>query len=336
MKPLFGLFAVLIASTQVATAQSVEQFYKDKQLRLIIPTEAGSEYDIWGRFVGRHMASKLPGNPSFLPQNMPGGGQLVGANYLYSMAPQDGSVVGMIGRNSPSQALLKVPAVKFDPTKFNWLGSPESTNRVCIAMADAPVKSAAELFEKELVVGGEGAGAALTTTPIFIGNLLGMKLKVVPGYAKAADVVLAMERGEVQGICQTITAFENSRPGWLASGRALVLFNMERDPIPGTGAPSVFEFAKTPEQRSIIAFYSSSIELGRPFAAPPGVPADRLAALKSAFEATMKDPAFLAEAEKMKVQVTLRTGDELTALVKELMQTPEDIITKTESLMSRR
>ena len=335
MRPSAILLAAVLLPFQSASAQTVEQFYKDKQLRLVIPTEAGSEYDIWGRFVGRHMVAKLPGKPSFLPQNMPGGGQLVGANYLYSLAPQDGSAFGMIGRNSPSQALLKVAAVKFDPTKFNWLGSPESTSRVCVAMADAPVKSAKELFDTELVMGGEGAGAAITTTPILVGNVLGMKIKVVPGYAKAADIVLAMERGEVGGVCQTITAFEGSRPGWIQSGRARVLFNMERDPIPGLNAPSIFQFVKTEEQRRIIAFYSSSIELGRPFAAPPGVPADRLQALRNAFEATTKDKDFLAEAAKMKLQVTLRTGGELTALVKELMETPPDIIEKTESLMSR-
>lgn len=330
------LFVGVLLPLQAVSAQTVEQFYKDKQLRLVIPTEAGSEYDIWGRFVGRHMVTKLPGKPSFLPQNMPGGGQLVGANYLYSQAPQDGSAFGMIGRNSPSQALLKVAAAKFDPTQFNWLGSPESTSRICVAMADTTVKSAKELFDTELIMGGEGAGAAITTTPILVGNVLGMKLKVVPGYAKAADIVLAMERGEVGGVCQTITAFEASRPGWIRSGRARVLFNMERDPIPGLNAPSIFDFVKTAEQRGIITFYSSSIELGRPFAAPPGVPADRLAALRDAFEATTKDRDFLAEAEKMKMQVTLRTGKELEVLVKELMDTPSEIIEKTESLMTRR
>ena len=315
-----------------AWAQSVESFYRDRQVKLIIVTEAGGDYDIWARAIGRHMTRFLPGNPTFVPQNMPGGGQLTGTNYLYNVAPRDGSVIGMLGRGVAEAALVKNPGVKYDPLKFAWIGSPELTNRVCVAMDTAPVKRAADLFERELIVGGAGAGTAVTTTPILLKNLLGMRFNLVEGYGSSTNVVLAMERGEVQGICQTVTAFENTRPGWIKDGRVRVLFNVERKPVPGLGAPSVYEFAKTEEQRQILDFYSSSVELGRPMAAPPEVPPDRLRALRRAFDATMKDADFLAEAHKLKMEVNAQTGEELDAVLKRVMRTPLELTSKTEAL----
>ena len=315
-----------------ARAQSIDSFYRDRQVKLIIVTEAGGDYDIWARAIGRHMTRFLPGNPTFVPQNMPGGGQLTGTNYLYNVAPRDGSVIGMLGRGVAEAALVKNPGVKYDPLKFSWIGSPELTNRVCVAMDTAPVKSAADLFQRELIVGGAGAGTAVTSTPVLLKNLLGMRFNLVEGYGSSTNVVLAMERGEVQGICQTVTAFENTRPGWIKDGKVRVLFNVERKPVPGLGAPSVYDFTKTEEQRQILDFYSSSVELGRPMAAPPEAPPDRLAALRHAFDATMKDADFLAEAHKLKMEVNAQTGEELDAVLMRVMRTPLELTSKTEAL----
>ena len=315
-----------------ATAQSVEEFYRGKQIRVIISTQVGGDYDAWARLVTRHMAKYMPGSPSFVPQNMPGGGGIIAANHLFNQAPRDGTVIGMIGRNLPFQALVKEENIKFDPVKFNYIGSPELTSRVCTVMEGAAVQKAEDLFSKELLVGGAGAGTAVTTTPTLLSKLLGMKFKVVEGYGGSNNVVLAMERGEVHGICQTISSLRNTRPEWFASGKLKVLFNTERNPIPGVNAPSVFSFAKTEEQRRILALYSSSVELGRPMVTPPDVPADRLTALRKAFVEAMADPELKAEAAKLSLEVAVVTGEELTELIKDLMSTPEDTVNKMKTM----
>lgn len=264
------LAATLIAGGAAGhvKAQSVETFYKDRQIRFIIATAAGGDYDIWARAIGRHLGNHLPGKPTFMPQNMPGAGGITAANHLFNVAPKDGSAIGMIGRNLPNQAVLRLPTVKFDPAQFNWIGSPEFVNRVCVAMDTAPVKTAKDLLEKDLIVGGAGAGTAVSTVPMLLRNLLGLRFNVVEGYGSSSAVILAMERGEVQGICQTINSLRNSRPGWIDSGRMRLLFNVERDPVPELKVPSVYDFVTNDEQRQILDFYSSSVELGRPIVAP--------------------------------------------------------------------
>lgn len=338
MRKLFSAIVAVVglgATAGAALGQSVESFYKERQIRLLISTAAGGDYDLWARAIGRHMGRHIPGNPTFVPTNMPGGGGITAANYLFTVAPKDGSVISMIGRNLPNQAVLQAPTVKFDPVKFNWIGSPELPNRICVAMDTAPVKTARDLFEKQLIVGGAGAGTAVSTMPTLLHNLLGMKFSVVEGYGSATGVVLAMERGEVQGICQTLSSLEKSRPGWIASGRMRVLFNTERDPVPALKAPSVYEFTTTDEQRQILDFFSSSVELGRPIVAPPGVPAARVTALRRGFDATMKDPAFLDEAGKLGMDVRPRTGEQLTKIVANLMKTPIALTEKAEAMMQQ-
>ena len=331
---LLAVAATWIAGTAcpAAHAQTAEAFYKDRQVRFLIATATGGDYDIWARAIGRHFGDHIPGHPIFLPQNMPGAGGITATNFLFNVAPKDGSTIGMIGRNLPNQAVLQLPTVKFDPVKFNWIGSPELTNRVCAAMDTAPVRTAKDLFQKELVVGGAGAGTAVTTTPTLLKNLLGMKFDLVEGYGSSTAIVLAMERGEVQGICQTVTSLEKSRPGWIASGRMRLLFNLERDPVPALKIPSVYEFVKTEEQRQVLNFFSSSVELGRPIVAPPGVPPDRVAALRRGFDATMTDPAFLDEANKLGMDISARSGEQLADIVANLMQTPLLVTEKAEAM----
>lgn len=319
-------------AAQPAAAESVEEFYRGKQIRMLISTQVGGDYDTWARLVVRYMARYMPGNPTFVPQNMPGGGGIIAANHLFHQAPRDGTVIGMIGRNLPFQALVREENIKFDPVKFNYVGSPELTSRVCTVMEGAAVQKAEDLFDKELLVGGAGAGTAVTTTPTLLSKLLGMKFKVVEGYGSSTNIVLAMERGEVQGICQTISSLRNTRPEWFASGKLKVLFNTERNPIHDVNAPSVFSFAKTEEQRRILGLYSSSVELGRPIVTPPEVPDDRLAALRKAFVEAMADPELKAEAAKQSLEVGVVKGEELAELVKDLMSTPEETVGKMKAL----
>ena len=258
---------------------------------------------------------------------MPGAGHLLATNWLYNLAPRDGTVWGSVSRNIPSVGLQQLAGVRFDPLKFNWLGSPELTNRGCFAMTKNPrVRSAADLFEHELVVGGTGAGSTVTETPKLLHGLLGMKFRVVEGYVKPQDAQFAMETGELDGMCSTVQSFRNFRPDWIKSGMARVLFTLEKEPVPWTGAPTIYQFTKTDEQRQTLDYFSSSIEYGRPLLLPPEVPADRVRLLRRALEATVNDPAFREEAQKLGLDITLRTGEQLEALIRSAKETSPEII----------
>ena len=307
-------------------AQSVADFYRGKEIHFVVGTEAGQDYDTWARLVSRHM--RVPGNPTFVIENMPGAGSLIAANYLYNKAPQDGTYLGMVSRNLPNYAIMRQPNANFDPLRFNWIGSPEMTHRGCFARADTGIRTPQDLFERELLVGGDGAGTALTETPTLLANLLGMKFRVVNGYKGATGVVLAMERGEVEGICQTTTAFIGAAQRLLDNGTFRILFTTEREPVPELKVPTIFEYAKTQEQREILQVHASSLELGRPIMTTPDVPADRIAALRGAFTAAMADPALLDEAKQMKLEITLRSGDEIAAVIKLVADLPLPLVQK--------
>src|SRR6476661_2188759 len=207
-RSVLALLACLTA-TAPAAAQSVADFYRGKQIRVIVGSSAG-DYDTWARVIARHMRQYVPGNPNFVIENMPGAGSLIAANYIYNKAPRDGTVLGSVSRNIPNFAFMKHANVNFDPLKFNWIGSPEMTHRACYARTDAGITSPEKLFEREVMMGGDGVGTSRSEIPVWLKNLLGMKFKVVDGYRGSSEIVLAMERNEVQGICQTVMAFATS------------------------------------------------------------------------------------------------------------------------------
>jgi tripartite-type tricarboxylate transporter receptor subunit TctC len=319
-----------------ARAESVESFYQGKQIRVIVGSGAGQDYDAWARFVARYMGAHIPGKPNFVVENMPGAGSLVAANYLFTKAAQDGTVIGSFSRNIPSYAFKKQPNVHFDPLRFNWIGSPEMTHRGCFARTDSGVKTAKDLFERELVVGTDGAGTALSETPVLLRNMLGMKFRTVDGYKGASDVVLAMQRNEVAGICQTVKAFgQGVGQQMLDSDTARLLFTTERERVPELKVPTIFEFTTTEEQRNILAFHASSLEMGRPLVAPPGIPAERVEALRRAFDATMKDPAFLAEARQRGLDIEPLTGEQITQVLRVIASFPEELLVKAGQLTRR-
>ena len=324
---------LVAASSSGARAQSVADFYKGRQVEFIVAAEAGSIYDTWARLLARFMPKYMPGNPNFVPKNMPGGGHIRAAGYSFNAAPKDGSSIITFSHNIPASFVMKNPAITFDVAKFQWLGSPDRPGRICVARSGAKVQKAADLLEHELVVAGAGGGAGISQTPRLVSALLGFKIKVVEGYKGGGEGLLALERGEVDGMCATHEGVENERPGWIAAGKLKPLFNVERRPIPGLGAPSLYEFTTTEEQRQILGFYSSTMEFGFPSAAPPGVPADRLDALRRALDNAVRDPAFLSEAARMKLQVVPDSGEELTQRMQELVATPQAVIEKTSTLI---
>ena len=322
----FVLGLLTLAGAQPSSAETPEEFYRGKTVRFIVGTAAGQEYDLWARLIARHMRRHIPGMPTIIVENMPGAGHVIAANYLYDVAPRDGSAFGILSRNIPDAAVMKLPGVRFDPRRFNWLGSPEVAHRVLIVSTNSGISKPEDLFERELIIGAVGAGQAVTTAPILLKNILGMKLKVVTGYHAPQDVLLAMERGEVGGVVETIATMKGTRGQHVLAGHVRLIFNMEKNRVPEFGVPSIFEFIKKEEDRQIFQFLSSSMEMGRPLLTPPDVPADRVAALRKAFQATMTDPEFINEADASGLEITAKTGEELQALVNAEMQIPAAII----------
>jgi tripartite-type tricarboxylate transporter receptor subunit TctC len=327
-----GAMAMLAAAARPAGADPVAEFYQGRQVRLVVGGEAGSEYDSWGRILARHMTRHIPGRPTFIVTNMPGGGQIIATNYLFNIADKDGSVIGMVSRNLPYLALTGAPTLRGDATKLNWIGSPERANRVCAASAKANVKSMEDLKTRELVVGGTGAGAGTTAVPVLLTRLLDLKFKLIDGYRGSPAVMLAIERGELEGVCLSIEALRGSRPEWLKSGEIRVLFNLEREKLRGFDVPSVFELTTTDRQRQILDVLNSGSDFGRPLVTPPGVPEARVAALRRALAAMTEDAEAIADAAKSGYEVGLISGEQMTGRLATLMRTPKDIVEETERM----
>jgi tripartite-type tricarboxylate transporter receptor subunit TctC len=322
------VLAVLALTVRVpgAQAQTADAFYKGRQIRFIVGTASGQDYDSWARLLGRHMTRFIPGNPTFVIENMPGAGHILATNFLFNLAPRDGTAIGMVTRNITEAFMLKLPNVRFDPGQFNWIGSPELNHRVLFVNTASGFDKVSDLYRRELIVGSPGGAQGVGAAPILLKNLLQMRLRIIQGYHSPGDVILAMARREVDGVVQTLGAADGARRQWIESGQMRVLFNMEHEPVPGLDAPTIFEFAQTQEQRQVLSFFASSMELGRPLMAPPGVPAERVAALRRAFDATVRDTAFLQEAAAMGFEVTPKTGEQIAALVTSVMATPRPIV----------
>jgi len=329
MRRLIAAFLVAASALLVrapASAETVEELYKGRQIRIIVGTAPGQDYDSWARLLGRHLTRFLPGNPSAIVENMPGAGHILATNYLFNLAPRDGSVIGMVSRNMTEAAIMRLPNVRFDPPKFNWIGSPELNHRVLFVNAASGFDKVTDLYTRELIVGTPGGAQGVSAAPILLKNLLHMRLKIIQGYHSPGDVVLAMSRREVDGIVQSVGAPDGARRQWIESGQMRVLFSMERERVAGLDAPTIFEFAKSEEERRVLAFFSSSMELGRPVMAPPGVPGERIAALRGAFDAVVQDPAFRQEAAAMGFEVVPQSGERITAQVAAAMATPKHIV----------
>jgi tripartite-type tricarboxylate transporter receptor subunit TctC len=256
------------------------------------------------------------------------------ANHLYNAAAKDGSVLGSFSRNLPSQVMIGLPNANLDPKQFGYIGSPELPIRTCAVSTKAGVSSVEDLQKKEVIMGGTGVATVPTFMPPIVNQLAGTKFKVIEGYQGGNEVLLAIQRDEVHGICQGYAAMVQHDTESFKSGKMRFMFNFEekREPLL-QGAPSIFEYIKKPEDKQIMTFSNSSTELGRPYVTPPGVPADRLAALRKAFDATMKDPEFLKDAEKANLDVAVTSGEDLERKVNALYSIPKAIVDRANSLM---
>jgi tripartite-type tricarboxylate transporter receptor subunit TctC len=326
--------ALLIAGTAAAlsaSANAAEDFFSGKKITFVIGTSAGSPIDLWARMLTHSMARHIPGNPTFVLTYMPGAGTLNAANFVFNQAPRDGTTFFMGSRSIALVELIKNPAVKFKSREFGWIGSIDNINRVCTVYVGANVKPGSDPLEQELAFGGTGA-SSISTTPLLAQKLLGFKFKVVQGYPGPPEIMLAMERGEVDGICNALSGTESQRPGWIEQGKLKVLFNLEEQPIkgvPAISAPSIHSFAKTEEQKQILNFYNSGTLLGWPIQTTPEVPQERLALLRRAFDATMTDPEFVEDVKKANLGIHPTTGEDLAKTVEAIMSTPQGVIDKT-------
>jgi len=323
-------FTIVAASPAAAQAPNLA----GKNVTMLIGFGPGGGYDLWGRVVGRHIGKHLPGTPTVVPQNMPGGGSFNAANHIYTIAPKDGTVLGIIARDAALGPLTGAAGARFDPLKINWIGTPTTETNVCIASEKAKVKTVKDLFETELIIGNTGVGTGTYSYPKALNGMIGTKFKLISGFPSSSDVFLAMERGEVDGICESLDSVIGKRPDWISSKKVNVLFQGGVQPNPELkDVPFVVGLAKNDEQKQAIEFLYAGQGIGRPFVAPPDMPADRLKMLRDAFNATMKDPEFVADVKKQNLDLEPEDGEHLAALIKKIYATPKPVVEKVSELI---
>lgn len=325
---LLALLAMGALGAASASADAIADFYKGKRITFIVPTEPGGSYHAYGLQITRHMGKHVPGNPTFVLQNMPGAGAIVATNFLYNVAPKDGTTIGMVNQAIPLTQLLGQKGVKFDVAKMTWIGDAIVSNSVAVAWYETPFKTIQDVMEKEMIIGAEGGMSSSTIIPRVMNAVIGTRFKIVQGFPGGGPMNMAIERGEIHGRGAVVYAgWKAQKPDWVADKKLvfLVQTGLERDKeLPDV--PLLIELAKTPEERKLLELASLVPALGRATLGPPNLPADRTKALRDAFMATMKDPEFLAEAKKMKMDIEPRNGADLEKLVAAIASTsPQDV-----------
>jgi tripartite-type tricarboxylate transporter receptor subunit TctC len=326
--------ACLVAGMAPALGEG-EPNLAGKPVRLVIGSAPGGTYDILGRAVSRHIGRHLPGNPHVVPQNMPGAGGLAAANYIYNVAPKDGTVLAISNKGVAGVAIAGVQGARFDATKITWLGTPFSETAVCFAY-NSPrlqVKSLDDLYVKDLHVGTLGAGTTATAYPKALAGLLGLKFKMVGGYAGSNDIYLAMERGEVEAFCEGLDGIVAKRPNWIPDKTVVLLLQggAERNPEL-KDVPFIIDHAKNPDDRQALEYLYVAEGIGRPFFAPPELSPAVSAMARNAFDRTMRDPEFIADAKKLGFEPRPENGDYLAALIRRMAATPKAIKDKVMEL----
>ena len=325
----------LVAGGQ-ANAQPVADFYRGKTVAMLIGYTSGGGYDLYARVLSKHLGRHIPGNPLVVPQNMPGAGSLRVANFLYNAATKDGTTLGMIGRGLAVEPLIGASAAQFDGRKFTWIGSGSDQVSLCTTWHTSPIKSWDDMKTKPFTVAGEGSGSDPDMFATMLRNLMGVKLKLVSGYPGGPEMNLAMERGEVDGRCGwSWTSIKITRNEWVTNKRITLLLQMALQKNPALpDVPLVMDLAGNERERQILKLVLSRQQMGWPFLAPPGVPPERAQALRAAFDNTIKDPEFLAEAAQRQLEVNPMRGAEIEKLLGELYATPPDVIAATKAVIA--
>lgn len=330
--------AWLSAAGMAAAQDSVEAFFKGKQVSMVVGSSSGGGYDTYARLLARHFGGAIPGNPSVIVQNMSGAGSNRAAGYIYSVAPKDGTAIGAIFPGAVLQPLLSDVPVAHDPNKLVYLGSANSDVYVCYVRTDAPVKSFKDVLTQELIIGASNPGATTYDLPLLLNSILGAKFRIVTGYPGSREITLALERGEVQGACgMGWTGIELLYPDWFAKDTVRVLVQLSARGHPDLnkrGVPRAGEFARDDDERRVIELVFSQGLFGRPFVLPPGVPPERVAALRQGFVRALNDKSLRSEAEKMQFDVEPMSGDDLQKLVSDLYATPPRLVERARQALT--
>jgi tripartite-type tricarboxylate transporter receptor subunit TctC len=332
-KLLLALFALLVAAP--AFAQDAATFFKGKTLRLIVGVGVGSGYDINARLLARHMAAHIPGNPSIIVQNQPGAGSLTMTNSMYINGPFDGTVIGASFNGMPTTPLLQPSGARFDATKLIYLGSTNRETQVLYIWHDTPAQKLEDAKTTEIVMGAQAPGSTQYDYPVLLNRLFGYKFKVITGYESTPKIHLAMERGEVQGTIANWSTLKAIGSAWLSDKKVRVISQWALQKNAEIGdVPLILDIARNDADKQALLLAIARLEYGRPFFLPPGVPADRVEALRRAFDVTIKDPAFREEAEKTKIDLDALTGEEVQKLVEQVSHTPADVVARVREAMA--
>ena len=325
------LLAWLAAPLTASAQDAVADFYRGRTVNLIVGYSVGGGYDTYARIFARHVGKHIPGNPQVVVQNMPGAGSLKLANYLYNVASKDGTVIGTFSRGLAMEPLIGGDNTQYDSTKFSWLGSGTNEFSVFVAWHTSPVRTWNDVITKPFTVGGEGSGSDPDIYALMLKNAFGAKLKLISGYPGTAEVTLALERGEVDTRASwSWSSLKALRPQWIVEKKVHfpVQLNLVKNPeLPDV--PLIMEFAKTEAQRQMLKLVLSRQDMARPFIAPPGLPDDRRAALRRAFDDTMADPELIAEMKARGQEVNPLRGVAIEKLIAELYATPKDVVVET-------
>ena len=337
MRASAGLLAAFLALAVVisARADEVADFYRGRSVTLFIGYSAGGGYDAYGRVLARHLGKHIPGGPSVVVQNMPGAGSLRCANFLYNLAPRDGTAIGHFSRGLAMEPLIGTSPTQFDARRFGWLGSGTDEVSIFVTWHSSAVKSWDDALIKPFTVAGEGSGSDPDVFSAVLKNAFGARLKLVSGYPGSAEVALAIERGEVDGrVGWSWSSLKLLKPDWVAGQRVNFIVQLALNKSQELAqAPLILDFADSERKRQILRLVLSRQPMARPFAAPPGLPQDRLRALRKAFDATVADPEFLGEAKHRGLEVNPVSGSEIDRLVDELYGTPPDIVAETRKMI---
>ena len=339
---MVGLATGLLLSVSApacSQSQSSQEFYRGKTIRLIIGAAAGGGYDLPGRALANHITRHIPGGPKIVVENMPGASSLIMTNYLYNIASRDGTVIGMVNNSIPLEPRLKVLSrqgggAQFDLEKMSWIGSPVREPHLMWAWSTA-ARNIEDMRQRKVIIGSNGAGGDNYILPFLANKLLGTQAVLVTGYPGTNDTFLAVERGEAQGGGTSLLNLMANRAEWFRDGRASVIVNFGTERLPEIPqVPTAIELAQNSSDKELFRFFAMKFEMARPLALPPGVPPDRVQALQDAFDETMRDPQYIAEAKKIGLDVSPLRGVEIVKLVKEIQATPEPVVQRLRELLA--
>lgn len=333
-KGILAALSISGAGSSPSNAQNIESVYRGQSIELLIGFGPGGGFDSWARMIAAHMGRHIPGNPSIIPKNMPGAGGLQVANYIYNVAPKNGRVFGLINRGIPLEPLFGGKGADFDARKFTYIGSPDRDTTVCATMKAASVQSMNDLFSKEAIMGGTGSGADSVLYPEYLNSMIGTKFRVIRGFKGTSDIALAMERGEVDGACLVYSSLTDTQIFRDSKVNVLLQAALRPDPILRL-VPSPLDVVRSDEDRQALTLFFSRVELGRPFFAPPNLPAELVIALRTAFMNTLNDSLFAADVKRRGFSLSPMSGAELQSLVDRVYATPPNVVKRVVDALNR-